>query len=165
MDSFYRNWLTQNKSENKKAKEILDKNSVTTSTTSTASSVSTPLTISSTTTPTSVVTGQTTTLPTNTSLAATTSRTRSTHPLPSTSTSVTTPTTYTSTSDLIYENDQLQLIIEKSNHIRQIKFRLQDHIFHMKIRVKSGVQPPLLRDILNFLEIGFNHILTNIKRL
>ena len=59
--------------------------------------------------------------------------------------------------DIVYENDQMQLIIEKGTHLRQIKFRLEDHMFHMKIKLKdTSKKHPLLRDILQFLEIAFN---------
>ena len=37
-------------------------------------------------------------------------------------------------------------------------------MFHMKIELKPRVEAPLLREILSFLEIGFNHILLNLKK-
>ena len=67
-------------------------------------------------------------------------------------------------SQFVYENNQMQLIIEKTAHLRQKKFGLQDHLFHMKIKLKApNSNPPLLRDILDFLEEGFKHILQNVR--
>jgi hypothetical protein len=68
-------------------------------------------------------------------------------------------------SDLIYKNNNLALYIEKGSHIHQIKFRLQDHLFYMKIKlIDSSLEPPLLRDILQFLETAFNFILDHVKK-
>jgi len=68
-------------------------------------------------------------------------------------------------SDLVYKNNNMELYLEKGNHIHQIKFRLQDHLFYMKIKlIDSSSEPPLLRDILQFLERGFNYILEHLKK-
>jgi hypothetical protein len=68
-------------------------------------------------------------------------------------------------SDIVYENNEMQLIVEKATHLRQIKFQLEDHLFHMKIKMKNPTsQHPLLRDILNFLQLAFNFILMNIRK-
>jgi len=67
--------------------------------------------------------------------------------------------------DLVFENDQLQLIIEKGAHLHQIKFRIEDHLFYMKIKLKNEHAPhPLLRDILDFLQSAFNYILINVRK-
>ena len=170
MDSFYRSWLAKNERENKKAKEKLLQNIVSpTSTTINQPSTSSPTTSTlSPTTSTSFSAATSTSTPITTSNLVTSLPTISTSVLPSTSTLGGSTSRLVNESeqisDLIFENDQLQLFIIKEKHIKQIKFRLQDHIFHMKIRLKSGAQFPLLSDILNFLEIGFTHILENIKR-
>jgi hypothetical protein len=66
---------------------------------------------------------------------------------------------------IIYENNQLQLYLEKGNHIHQTRFRLQDHLFYLKIKLKdSRADPPLLKDILEFLQEAFNFILREVKR-
>ena len=71
-----------------------------------------------------------------------------------------------SRNDLLYENDIMQLTIEKTSFLRQKKFKLHDHLFHMKITLKnSNGPPPLLRNILEFLQIAFDHILQNIRPL
>jgi len=66
---------------------------------------------------------------------------------------------------IIYQNDKLQLYLEKGDHVHQIRFRLQDHLFYMKIRLLNPKnEPPLLRDIVEFLEMAFNHVLKEIRR-
>jgi hypothetical protein len=66
---------------------------------------------------------------------------------------------------IIYENNRLQLYLEKGNHVHQTRFRLQDHLFYLKVKLKdSSAAPPLLRDILDFLQEAFNFILREIKK-
>ena len=100
MDSFYRKWLIKNESENKKAKELLKKNSE-----------------------------EGTNLPNPTSNSSVPSPSNLTNPIPSTSSAQSNLTSQRtssrsivhSPSDLIYENDKLKLIVEKANHIKQSK--------------------------------------------
>ena len=67
---------------------------------------------------------------------------------------------------LVFENEHLKLFVEKANHLRQIRFRIEDHLFHMKITLKNPNAPaPLLRDIFEFLERAFNFILLQVKHL
>ena len=67
-------------------------------------------------------------------------------------------------SQIVYENNDMELYIEKAAHLRQKKFDLQDHLFHMKIKLKRPhSNPPLLRDILIFLQEGFRHVLENVR--
>jgi hypothetical protein len=67
--------------------------------------------------------------------------------------------------NIIYQNDKMQLYIEKGTHIHQIKFRLEDHLFYLKIKlIDKKSEPPLLRDILQFLEVAFNHVLNHIRK-
>jgi hypothetical protein len=67
--------------------------------------------------------------------------------------------------NIIYQNSEMQLYLEKGNLQRQIRFKLQDHLFYMKIKlIDSNREPPMLRDILNFLEEAFQHILSEIRR-
>ena len=42
---------------------------------------------------------------------------------------------------------------------------LQDHLFYVKIRqIDENRRSPLLRDLLNFLEIGFKFVLDSISK-
>ena len=66
-------------------------------------------------------------------------------------------------SDLIYENDNLKLYVQKASHLQEKKFRLQDHMYHLLIQPKKN-QMPLLSDILTFLQMAFLYILNNIKQ-
>jgi hypothetical protein len=67
--------------------------------------------------------------------------------------------------NIIYQNNQMQLYLEKGQHQRQIRFQLQDHLYFMKIKlIDSNAEPPLLRDILDFLEQAFNHILLEVRK-
>lgn len=66
-------------------------------------------------------------------------------------------------SQLIYETKDLKLIVEKGFHKRQKNFKLQDHLFYLKIEQKHKAEPPLLWDILDFLHAAFIHILDEIK--
>jgi hypothetical protein len=63
----------------------------------------------------------------------------------------------------VFENDQLTLYVKKAFHQRQKRFRLQDSLFHIKVKVKNQVQKPLLRDLVKVLEEAFTFILNNIR--
>ena len=66
--------------------------------------------------------------------------------------------------DIIYENNNLQMIVEQGAFKRQNRFRLQDHLFYLKIKLKNPNDPvPLLKDILLFLEQGLLHVMDKIK--
>ena len=66
-------------------------------------------------------------------------------------------------SDLVFENENLKLYVEKAAHLQEKKFRLQDHMYHLLITPKKKTMP-LLSDILSFLQMGFLFILNNIKQ-
>ena len=158
MDSFYRQWLLQNQKENQEAQQLLNQSNQLPVNANSTLPTATNL-------PTSSISSTTTTTDTSSALPTTTTSTLSTantataaiSAIPSTSNqNVADSSNNSSVSDLFYENDKLQMFIEKADDIKQIKFRLQDHLFHMKIQLKQGVEPPLMRDILEFLQIGFN---------
>lgn len=148
MEAFYKKWLDQNKEENKKAKGNL--------------TLTENIPLQDT-----LATEQPRTQ--NISLSQPSTSSTTVEPQPSTSSTVSAANNSNSDSDIsspiTYQNDIFELILEKTNHIRQKKFNLDDHLFHMKIRLKnSNALPPLLRDVLEFLNIAFNHILTNIRK-
>ena len=67
--------------------------------------------------------------------------------------------------DIVYEHNGLQLLVERGFFQRQKKFSLSDHLFYVKIRqIDDKLQPPLLKDLLIFLEKGFQHVLNNVRR-
>ena len=66
--------------------------------------------------------------------------------------------------DIVFENDKLKLIVEKGTFQRQKRFRLQDHLFYMKVKVKNKNDPiPFLKDLFDFLQNGLLHVMQNIK--
>jgi len=68
-----------------------------------------------------------------------------------------------SPTEVAFENDELRLIVEKGLHKRQKTFRVQDHMFYLKIELKNKTSPmPLLMDILDFLHAGFVHVLDSV---
>ena len=142
MEDFYKKWLEENKRANREALQ---------SNTQLSSQDAVPSTSSAT-------------------IPAAPSTSSATIPaVPSTS-SATTPASITpitsSSNKFIYENESMELSIEKTNFLRQKKFKIHDHLFHMKIKLKnSNTSAPLLRNILQFLQIAFEHILQNIRTL
>ena len=72
----------------------------------------------------------------------------------------------TESEPLVFENEHLKLYVERADFVKQTRFNLQDHLFHMKISLKNPNAPaPLLRDIFDFLEKAFNFILDQVKDL
>lgn len=70
-----------------------------------------------------------------------------------------------SPTDIVFENKSLQLIVEKASFKRQKRFRFQDHLFHVKIKLKNNNEAlPFLKDILDFLEISLLHLMQNVKK-
>ena len=67
-------------------------------------------------------------------------------------------------SDIVYENDSLKLIVEKSSFKKQKIFRLQDHLFKFKIvHKKPQEQLPLLSELFDFLHAALLHVLESVK--
>ena len=57
--------------------------------------------------------------------------------------------------DVFFEKNNLQLFIEKAAFKRQKRFQFQDHLFHVKIKLKDDKTTiPFLKDILDFLHEG-----------
>ena len=70
-----------------------------------------------------------------------------------------------SQTDIIFETNELQMIIEKGAFQRQKRFRFQDHLFYVKIRLKNENQPiPFLKDLLDFIHDGLIYLMETIKR-
>ena len=67
-------------------------------------------------------------------------------------------------SEIVYENDSLKLVVEKSSFKRQKVFRLQDHLFKFKIvHKKPQDQLPLLSELFDFLHAALLHVLESVK--
>ncbi len=66
--------------------------------------------------------------------------------------------------DIIFENEEIKLYIERGVHQRQRRFKLQDHMFYIKILLKKPhQQPPLLSDLLHLFQDGFQYILQHLS--
>jgi hypothetical protein len=63
----------------------------------------------------------------------------------------------------VFENDQIEIYIKKSFHQRQKRFRIQDSMYHIKVKVKENATHPLLFDLLDVFERAFSFILKNIQ--
>jgi hypothetical protein len=63
----------------------------------------------------------------------------------------------------VFENNQIEMFIRKSFHQRQVRFRLQDSMFHIKVKTKQDSTNPLLFDLLEVFERAFTFILTNLQ--
>jgi hypothetical protein len=63
----------------------------------------------------------------------------------------------------VYENSNIEIFIRKSFHQRQKKFRIEDSMFHLKVKVKNNQTQPLLYDLLDVFERSFEFILKNLK--
>ena len=61
----------------------------------------------------------------------------------------------------VYENSNIEIFIRKSFHQRQKKFRIEDSMFHLKVKVKNNQTQPLLYDLLDVFERSFEFILKN----
>ena len=142
MESFYKNWIKKNEEENQKARQsnLLSTFDINEPSTSASAINLAP------------------TEPINSNIIPTPSTSASTSqennlPLP------------TSPNNIIFKNDVMELYVEQTNHLRQKQFKLDDHLFHLKIKlINPSAPPPYLRDILQFLERAFNYILMNIRR-
>ena len=59
----------------------------------------------------------------------------------------------------VFENDQIEVYIKKTFHQRQKRFRLEDSMYHIKIKVKENTTQPLLFNLLDIFEKVFTFIL------
>lgn len=69
-----------------------------------------------------------------------------------------------SKTDIVFENETLKLIVEKTYFKRQKNFKMLDELFLFKVKQKSdSTKWPLLSEILDFLHAAFLHVLDSIK--
>ena len=172
MKSFYEEWLKKNRLENEEAlknRRLHQMNTPTTTTTTTTTTAMPTTQVHTLLTPVSTIT-TTTAIPNVPTSAATTSATQvhtsvtpvsilTTNPTPSTSAAGS-----ASHSDIMFQKDNLQLFVQKAALQRQKKFKLSDHHFHLKIKLKNDNEPlPFLREIMEFLQEALVHVMKNIK--
>ena len=63
---------------------------------------------------------------------------------------------------VIFENEKLKIYVVKQEHKKQKKFRLEDHLFVIRVKVLDG-KMPLLIDIEDLLEKSFTFMINNLK--
>jgi hypothetical protein len=62
----------------------------------------------------------------------------------------------------IFENKSLKVYVVKEDHKRQKIFRIEDHLYVVRIKVLEG-KAPLLKDIEEILKKAFQFMLKNLK--
>lgn len=65
--------------------------------------------------------------------------------------------------DIVYENSELKLYVQRGVHKRQKIFKILDQMFYFRIEPKHSNMPKL-SSILNFLHAGFLYILREIRK-
>jgi hypothetical protein len=63
----------------------------------------------------------------------------------------------------VFENNEIEVYIKKTFHQKQVRFRLQDSMFHIKVKTKQESTKPLLFDLLDVFERAFTFILRNLQ--
>ena len=63
----------------------------------------------------------------------------------------------------IFENDDFTLVIQKQDHQRQKVFRLEDHLFVMRIKLKNHKKPPFLSSIRDIIEHAMTVMVNDLK--
>ena len=63
----------------------------------------------------------------------------------------------------VFENNEIEVFVQKSLHKRLTTFKMQDSVFNVKVKVKNNGSPPLIKDLLMVLENAFVFILSNIR--
>jgi hypothetical protein len=63
----------------------------------------------------------------------------------------------------VFENNEIEVFVQKSLHKRLKTFKMQDSLFNVKIKVKNNRTPPLIKDLLMVLDKAFYFILSNIR--
>ena len=63
----------------------------------------------------------------------------------------------------VFENDEISVYIKKSFHNRQVRFRLQDSMYHIKVKTKQDSNKPLLFNLLEVFQRAFTFILKNLQ--
>ena len=63
----------------------------------------------------------------------------------------------------VFENEDFALFIQKQDHQRQKVFRLDDHLFVMRIKLKNHKKPPLLSSIRDIIEQTMTVMVNDLK--
>ena len=63
----------------------------------------------------------------------------------------------------VFENDYFSVFIQKQDHQRQKVFRLEDHLYVMRVKLKNHRNPPLLTSIRNIIEETMTIMVNDLK--
>jgi hypothetical protein len=63
----------------------------------------------------------------------------------------------------IFENEEFALFIQKQDHQKQKVFRLEDHLFVMRVKFKNNKRPPLLSSVRNIMEQAMEIMVNDLK--
>ena len=63
----------------------------------------------------------------------------------------------------VFENENFTVFIQKQDHQRQKVFRLEDHLFVMRIKLKNHKKPPLLSSIRDIIENTITVMVNDLK--
>ena len=64
----------------------------------------------------------------------------------------------------VFENENFTVFIQKQDHQRQKVFRLEDHLFVMRIKLKNHKKPPLLSSIRDIIENTMTVMVNDLKK-
>jgi len=64
---------------------------------------------------------------------------------------------------IAFEDENFRVFVQRTQHKREKRFHLQDHLFLIKIEPKKADKMPLLMDILDMLHASLTHVLDEIK--
>ena len=64
----------------------------------------------------------------------------------------------------VFENEDFTVFIQKQDHQRQKVFRLEDHLFVMRIKLKNHKKPPLLRSVRDIIEQTMKVMVNDLKK-
>jgi hypothetical protein len=63
----------------------------------------------------------------------------------------------------VFENENFEIYIQKQDHQRQKVFRIEDHLYVLRVKLKNNKKPPLLRDIRVILERAMESMVDELR--
>jgi len=63
----------------------------------------------------------------------------------------------------VFENENFAIYIQKQDHQRQKVFRIEDHLYVLRVKLKNTKKPPLLRDVRDILERAMESMVNELR--
>ena len=63
----------------------------------------------------------------------------------------------------VFENENFAIYIQKQDHQRQKVFRIEDHLYVLRVKLKDHKNPPLLRDVRDILERAMESMVNELR--